>query len=186
MVAQEVRELAQRSAGAAKEIKQLIYTSAEQVRSGVALVDETGKALTEIVLEVQEINRHVDSIVESAKEQSIALREINSAVNLMDQSTQQNAAMVEETSAAGQKLAAGAAALSTQLAKFRFDDAEEALVRLAGPASQPRSSTPAAVIRKISSAFTGRKTRPRPPNGWDEGEFTSAKACRRAQFSEFH
>ncbi|MFA1624710.1 methyl-accepting chemotaxis protein [Rhizobium mongolense] len=157
VVAQEVRELAQRSARAAKEIKQLIHTSAEQVRSGVALVDETGKALTEIVLEVQEINRHVDSIVESAKEQSTALREINIAVNAMDQSTQQNAAMVEETSAAGQKLAAEAAALSAQLAKFRFDGAKSVAVRQAGLAPLPRPSAPAAMIRKISSAFTGAK-----------------------------
>ncbi|WP_132550826.1 HAMP domain-containing methyl-accepting chemotaxis protein [Rhizobium azibense] len=158
VVAQEVRELAQRSARAAKEIKQLIHTSAEQVRSGVALVDETGKALTEIVLEVQEINRHVDSIVESAKEQSTALREINNAVNAMDQSTQQNAAMVEETSAAGQKLAAEAAALSAQLAKFRFDGAKSVTVRQAAPASLSRPSAPAAMIRKISSAFTGGRS----------------------------
>jgi methyl-accepting chemotaxis protein len=85
VVAQEVRELAQRSANAAKEIKQLINNSGEQVRSGVSLVGETGKALETIVSEVQEINRHVNSIVESAKEQSLALKEINSAVNEMDQ-----------------------------------------------------------------------------------------------------
>lgn len=157
VVAQEVRELAQRSAKAAKEIKQLIHTSAEQVRSGVTLVDETGKALTEIVSEVQEINRHVNSIVESANEQSTALREINKAVGTMDQSTQQNAAMVEETSAAGQKLANEAAALSAQLAQFSFDGADAKPVRSAGSASQPRPSPAAAMIRRVSSAFSGGK-----------------------------
>ncbi|MBB4235800.1 methyl-accepting chemotaxis protein [Rhizobium esperanzae] len=157
VVAQEVRELAQRSATAAKEIKQLIHTSAEQVRSGVALVDETGNALSEIVLEVQEINQHVDAIVESAREQSTALKEINNAVNAMDQFTQQNAAMVEETSAAGQKLASEAAALSAQLGKFRFDGADAASIHLAGPGSEPRPSAPVAMIRKISSAFGGAR-----------------------------
>jgi methyl-accepting chemotaxis protein len=157
VVAQEVRELAQRSAKAAKEIKQLIHTSAEQVRSGVTLVDETGKALTEIVSEVQEINRHVNSIVESAKEQSTALTEINKAVSAMDQSTQQNAAMVEETSAAGQNLANEAAALSAQLGQFRFDGADLRPIRSAGPASQPRQSPAAAMIKRVSSAFSGSK-----------------------------
>ncbi len=172
VVAQEVRELAQRSAKAAKEIKQLIHSSAEQVRSGVALVDETGKALTEIVSEVQEINRHVDSIVESAKEQSTALREINIAVNSMDQSTQQNAAMVEETSAAGQSLATEAAALSAQLAQFRFDGTDAKPAQTAGPATLPQPSPAAAMIRKISSAFSG-------------GRGHSAAAVQSADWQEF-
>ncbi|WP_105373352.1 methyl-accepting chemotaxis protein [Neorhizobium huautlense] len=157
VVAQEVRELAQRSARAAKEIKQLIHASAEQVRSGVALVDETGDALTEIVLEVQEINQHVDAIVEAAREQSTALKEINNAVNAMDQFTQQNAAMVEETSAAGQKLASEAAALSAQLGKFRFDGADAQPIQLASLGSKPRPSVPVSMIRKISSAFGGAR-----------------------------
>lgn len=119
VVAQEVRELAQRSATAAKEIKQLINSSGEQVRAGVSLVDQTGTALTGIVSGVQEINRHVVSIVEAAREQAIALTEINSAVNAMDQSIQQNAAMVEETSAASQTLAGESVSLSELLAQFR-------------------------------------------------------------------
>ncbi len=172
VVAQEVRELAQRSAKAAKEIKQLIHSSAEQVRSGVALVDETGKALAEIVTEVQEINRHVDSIVESAKEQSTALREINIAVNSMDQSTQQNAAMVEETSAAGQNLANEAAALTAQLAQFRFDGADARPVQMASPASLPRPSPAAAMIRKVSSAFSANRSQ-------------SAAAVQSAEWEEF-
>ncbi|WP_439624437.1 methyl-accepting chemotaxis protein [Shinella sp.] len=119
VVAQEVRELAQRSATAAKEIKQLINSSGEQVRAGVSLVGQTGTALTGIVSGVQEINRHVVSIVEAAREQATALKEINAAVNSMDQSIQQNAAMVEETSAASQTLASESVSLSGLLAQFR-------------------------------------------------------------------
>jgi len=120
VVAQEVRELAQRSANAAKEIKALITTSGEQVRSGVSLVDETGAALEAIVREVQEINGHVNAIVLAAREQSTGLQEINTAVNTMDQGTQQNAAMVEEQTAASHGLASEAAALNALLAQFRL------------------------------------------------------------------
>ncbi|MFS8047765.1 methyl-accepting chemotaxis protein [Rhizobium sp. BR 314] len=123
VVAQEVRELAQRSANAAKEIKALITTSGDQVRSGVALVDETGAALEAIVREVQEINAHVDAIVLAAREQSTGLQEINTAVNTMDQGTQQNAAMVEEQTAASHGLAVEAQALNTLLAQFQLNGA---------------------------------------------------------------
>ncbi|MFB9952945.1 methyl-accepting chemotaxis protein [Rhizobium puerariae] len=150
VVAQEVRELAQRSANAAKEIKQLISNSGDQVRSGVTLVGETGTALSEIVGEVQEINRHVSSIVEAAKEQSTALKEINAAVNSLDQSTQKNAAMVEETSAASHKLADEASSLTGQLSKFRFQGSGG----MAHAQSAPQRNAPAALVRKVASAFS--------------------------------
>lgn len=133
VVAQEVRELAQRSATAAKEIKQLIHSSGEQVRTGVSLVGQTGTALTGIVSGVQEINRHVVSIVEAAREQATALTEINSAVNAMDQSIQQNAAMVEETSAASQTLASQSVSLSKLLAQFSDHDQRRATPVHASP-----------------------------------------------------
>ncbi|HZG27330.1 MAG TPA: methyl-accepting chemotaxis protein, partial [Ensifer sp.] len=120
VVAQEVRELAQRSATAAKEIKALINTSNTQVEQGVKLVGETGKALETIVAEVQEINRHVLALVESAQEQSSGLAQINTAVNQMDQDTQKNAAMVEESTAASHSLASEVVSLNRLLSQFKL------------------------------------------------------------------
>lgn len=121
VVAQEVRELAQRSASAAKDINALINASNEHVRSGVALVGQTGKALEEILVQVQEAHVNVAAIVEAAREQSTGLREINQSVNSMDQATQQNAAMVEESTAASHSMAREAEALHDLLRQFRLD-----------------------------------------------------------------
>ena len=121
VVAQEVRELAQRSANAAKEIKTLINASAGEVKGGVSLVLSTGDVLSEIKDLVNRVNDHVVSITRAAQEQSAALGEINTAVNQMDQMTQQNAAMVEETTAASQVLASEAAQLQTALSQFHID-----------------------------------------------------------------
>lgn len=118
VVAMEVRELAQRSATAAREIKNLITTSGDQVKEGVALVSDVGDALREIVDEVLEINTHVVAIVESSREQATGLREINTAVNVIDQGTQQNAAMVEQTTAATHSLAMEAQSLAKLLSNF--------------------------------------------------------------------
>lgn len=123
VVAQEVRELAQRSASAAKEIKALITASSEHVKNGVGLVGQTGKALEQIVTQVGDINANVAAIVKASKEQTIGLREINSAINSLDQTTQQNAAMVEESTAASLRLASEADELHTLLAQFRLADA---------------------------------------------------------------
>ncbi|MGV3553004.1 globin-coupled sensor protein [Rhizobium sp.] len=118
VVAQEVRELAQRSANAAKEIKALINNSAEQVKSGVDLVAETGRALTTIVGEVTEISQHIAAINKAAHEQTQALGEINKAVNIMDQSTEQNTAMVKQTNAASRSLADEAGRITDMLGEF--------------------------------------------------------------------
>ncbi|MNU47855.1 Biofilm dispersion protein BdlA [compost metagenome] len=123
VVAQEVRELAQRSATAAKEIKSLINASGTQVENGVGLVTRAGSALQEIAEQVRDINTNVVAIVDAAREQSTALAEINQAVNTVDQGTQQNAAMVEEQTAASHSLAREATALFELLGQFRFDDA---------------------------------------------------------------
>jgi methyl-accepting chemotaxis protein len=119
VVAQEVRELAQRSAKAAKEIKALINTSEVQVREGVDLVGKAGSALENIADQVIQINGLIRQISGSASEQAVGLKEINSAVNQMDQVTQQNAAMVEETTAASMALNDEAQTLKSLVARFR-------------------------------------------------------------------
>jgi methyl-accepting chemotaxis protein len=120
VVAQEVRELAQRSATAAKEIKTLINTSAGQVKEGVDLVGRAGDALHKIADQVVEINGLIRQISSSASEQAIGLKEINSAMNQMDQVTQQNAAMVEETTAASVALNDEAQTLKALVSRFRI------------------------------------------------------------------
>ncbi|MDR9802989.1 HAMP domain-containing methyl-accepting chemotaxis protein [Rhizobium hidalgonense] len=123
VVAQEVRELAQRSASAAKEIKGLIQNSSKEVESGVKLVRDTGQALKTIGGFITQINHHMDSIATSAKEQSVGLSEVNVAVNRMDQTTQQNATMVQQSTAASDSLAQQAQTLRELIAQFRLDDA---------------------------------------------------------------
>ncbi len=123
VVAQEVRELAQRSANAAKDIKSLIDTSAQQVKAGSELVSETGTALQSIVAEVQEVNTNVAAIVDAVKEQSTTLQEINQAIGEVDKGTQQNAAMVEESTAASHSLANEAGSLNDLLRQFKLGSA---------------------------------------------------------------
>ncbi len=120
VVAQEVRELAQRSAKAAKEIKDLIRNSSAEVEGGVKLVRETGEALKTIEQYVITINQHMDAIATSSREQSVGLAEVNTAVNQMDQVTQQNAAMVEETNAASATLAMESNRLRELIAAFQL------------------------------------------------------------------
>ncbi|MEI3853431.1 MULTISPECIES: methyl-accepting chemotaxis protein [Ensifer] len=124
VVAQEVRELAQRSANAAKEIKDLIRNSAVEVESGVRLVRETGEALRTIEGFIVTINQHMDAIAISAQEQSAGLSEVNTAMNQMDQVTQQNAAMVEEANAASATLAQEAGRLRELIARFTLEEAQ--------------------------------------------------------------
>jgi methyl-accepting chemotaxis protein len=125
VVAQEVRELAQRSAGAAKEIKALIRDSESSVRDGVALVGKTGSALEAIAAQVLQVHDNVSGIVEAAKEQSSSLNQINGAVMSMDQDTQRNAAMVEQTAAASRRLALEAEALFELVGQFKVGGVED-------------------------------------------------------------
>nr|WP_210347930.1 methyl-accepting chemotaxis protein [Agrobacterium rosae] len=125
VVAQEVRELAQRSAQAAKEIKDLIRTSSVEVQSGVKLVSDTGAALTAIEAYIVTVNQHMDAIATSAREQSVGLGEVNTAVNQMDQVTQKNAAMVEETNAAGASLASESGKLRGLVSQFQLGSSQQ-------------------------------------------------------------
>ena len=168
VVASEVRALAQRSAQAAKEIKSLISASSKQVRSGVDLVGQTGEALGRIVSQVAEINALVLDMAASAEEQAGGLQQVNTAVNQMDQATQQNAAMVEQSTAASHALSSQARTLAELVSRFRIG--ERAGLRSAPiipAASRPQAarSRPAAISR------TSAARRPEPAveeDGWEE------------------
>ena len=135
VVASEVRALAQRSADAAKEIKTLINASTSQVGEGVKLVANTGEALGRIVGRVSEIDGLVSEIAASSKEQSVGLAEVNTAVNQMDQVTQQNAAMVEQATAATHSLRSEALELARMIGRFRLgNEAAAPPPRMSGPA----------------------------------------------------
>ncbi|WP_349508883.1 methyl-accepting chemotaxis protein [Agrobacterium vitis] len=120
VVAQEVRELAQRSAKAAKEINALIHNSAAAVKDGVRLVGETGDGLKDIGGLVQAFANHMDAIASAAQEQSGGLSHINASINTVDQTTQQNAAMVEEMTAAGVGLAQESTNLKQMISRFQL------------------------------------------------------------------
>ena len=138
VVAQEVRALAQRSADAAKEIKTLISTSTAQVEAGVDLVGQTGEALSRIVEQVASIDSLMKQISASTTEQATGLNEVNGAVNQMDQVVQQNAAMVEEATAASHSLKNEAKSLAEMVARFRVTHSAQAVA----PRTTPRVAAP--------------------------------------------
>ncbi len=159
VVAQEVRELAQRSASAAKDIKALIAKSGEHVKNGVGLVGETGEALTHIVAQVKHISVNVLSIVEASREQSTGIKEINNAVSQMDQGTQQNAAMVEESTAASHSLAKEADSLFALVAAFETGSQRNVQAAFSAPhvapAVTPKGSPARNLVNRIASSFSG-------------------------------
>ncbi|MCC6918020.1 MAG: methyl-accepting chemotaxis protein [Alphaproteobacteria bacterium] len=152
VVASEVRALAQRSSDAAKEIKDLISASSQQVESGVKLVGEAGKALSDIAHHVTEVSDLVSGIAASAQEQSTALAEVNTAVNQMDQVTQQNAAMVEESTAASHSLNQETSELMALIGRFRTG---ADVVDIAPPAKRPAP----APLRPAGQTVTQQKRR---------------------------
>jgi len=160
VVAQEVRELAQRSAQAAKEIKDLIRNSTVEVEKGVKLVSDTGEALRTIEKYVITINEHMDAIATSAREQSVGLSEVNTAVNQMDQVTQQNAAMVEEANAAGATLAKEAGRLRDLVGQFQLGQGygqgnaqAPSATNAANSGHRPIASPARRIVGAVSKAF---------------------------------
>ncbi len=137
VVASEVRSLAQSSAQAAKEIKALIGISVEQVEKGTTLVDRAGQTMTEIVGAIQRVSHIASEIGSATKEQSTGVGQIGNAVSQMDQVTQQNAALVEESAAAAQTLKGQAQQLVDAVAVFKLADASE-------PLSSRHGTTPVA------------------------------------------
>jgi len=163
VVASEVRALAQRSAEAAKEIKALIGASTQQVARGVGLVGETGQALATIMAQIGEINGVVGQIASSAAEQATGLHEVNTAVNQMDQVTQQNAAMVEQSTAAAHKLLSDSNVLMDLVSNFKLAPSQGRSVQTA------RVQAAVSAIRPYSSRGGGAARKPSPatdPDGW--------------------
>ena len=134
VVAAEVRSLAQRSSAAAKDITHLITTSNGQVQEGVDLVNRAGAALAEIVRSVKEAAAVVSEIASASVEQSTGIEQINKALNQMDEVTQKNSALVEQTAATAQMLETQATAMSAQTGIFQIDVAGTAA------SARPRAS----------------------------------------------
>src|SRR6185312_8936705 len=120
VVATEVRNLAQRSAAAAKEIKELIGDSVEKVGAGSKLVDEAGKTMEEIVSSVKRVTDIMSEITAASQEQSSGIEQVNAAITQMDETTQQNAALVEQAAAAAESLEEQAQRLAGAVSVFRL------------------------------------------------------------------
>jgi methyl-accepting chemotaxis protein len=153
VVATEVRALAQRSADAAQSIKALITTSGEQVGTGVELVRESGTRLEAIVRRIGEISALTGSIAGSATRQAASLKQINSAMGEMDRMTQQNAAMVEQSSAATRSLAAEAVRLNELVATFRTRNISKRPAAVLAPDNMRRKSAVDAPLEPLPFAL---------------------------------
>ncbi|MEO7494492.1 MAG: methyl-accepting chemotaxis protein [Massilia sp.] len=123
VVASEVRNLAQRSAAAAKEIKTLIGESVSQVGLGSELVDQTGATMKEIVASVQRVTDIMEEIVDASGQQTVGIEQVNAAIAQMDRDTEQNASLVQQTAAAAQSLQDQAGSLAHVVSLFRLDAA---------------------------------------------------------------
>ncbi len=156
VVAQEVRILAQRSAQASKEIKTLILNSDNQVQNGVDLVKKAGDSLSGIAGAVQQVASLISEIASASAEQASALDEINSAVASMDEMTQKNAALVEETTAAAQSMSGQASDLRQQMSFFKLAGAAQA-VAVRAPAYR---APPSAPVHKPAAKAALRKPTP--------------------------
>jgi methyl-accepting chemotaxis protein len=146
VVAAEVRNLAQRSAAAAKEIKTLIGNSVEQVEAGSRLVEAAGHTMEDIVASVRKVSDLIGEIAAASQEQSSGIEQVNTAVTAMDQVVQQNASLVEEAAAATESMKAQAAALLKMVTRFRIDGVEAHAMRMAveAPAKAEAEHRPAA------------------------------------------
>ncbi|MAU94729.1 MAG: hypothetical protein CMP81_02405 [Fulvimarina sp.] len=171
VVAQEVRGLAQRSAEAAKEIKSLIGRSAGQVSDGVQLVDAAGKALRAIAEHVASINGIVQEIASSSEEQAASLAEVNTAVANMDQMTQQNAAMVEQSTAAANHLLKETDELARLIGQFELAEARTSTSpKSIRPQPRPQAATRTSgqPARVVGSAALKIADEPMAEGGWSE------------------
>ena len=163
VVATEVRNLAQRSAAAAKDIKVLIGDSVEKVEAGSKLVDQAGRTMDDIVASITRVTDIMSEITAASNEQSAGIEQVNQAIAQMDQVTQQNAALVEEAAAAAESMQEQAASLSEVVSVFKLDAASVA-ARAPRPAPQPApQAVPVMAPRKLASAARS----PAPADEWE-------------------
>ena len=177
VVATEVRNLAQRSAGAAKEIKALINDSVAQVESGARLVDEAGHTMREIVDSVHKVSSIVGHISAASDEQRAGIEQVNQAITEMDQVTQQNAALVEEAAAAAESMQEQAARLADAVAVFRT-----AQVDAAPPAPRRKQARPVTRLAARPAAKAA-PARVAPPRAAQAGE--AQRQARNDEWAEF-
>lgn len=177
VVASEVRNLAQRSAEAAKEIKTLIGNSVEKVDSGTRLVDQAGKTMEEIVGSIRRVTDIMAEITAASHEQSAGIEQVNQAIGQMDQVTQQNAALVEEAAAAAESLQEQAEALSGAVGAFRLEQAQlPAAVERRGPnradnverLAKARTPVKAGARPALANAPAARKAKTGTDDDWSE------------------
>jgi len=143
VVAGEVRNLAQRSAGAAKEIKDLIRDSVDKVDAGTSLVNESGRTLNEIIESVDRVSEMIREISTAAREQSSGIEQVNAAVAQMDEMTQQNAALVEEASAAGEAMAEQSRSMMEMMEFFTTSEGQQMRAVSHAPAAAPKKAAAA-------------------------------------------
>jgi methyl-accepting chemotaxis protein len=191
VVASEVRNLAGRSATAAKEIKTLIQDSVQKVQEGSTLVNQSGSTLEEIVASVKRVADIVEEITAAAQEQSAGIDQVNKAIGQLDQITQENAALVEETASASQSMSEQAQTMRHLVGQFRLDGSverhvghhpmEEVARRLERP--KPTASRPARATARV----TPRRTRPAAAvvNGAAASEVPAGGALTAEEFEEF-
>jgi len=164
VVAGEVRNLAQRSAGAAKEIKDLIRDSVTKVEDGSQLVNQSGGTLNEIVESVQNVSQMIAEIADAAQEQTSGIEQVNTAVAQMDEMTQQNAALVEQASSASKSMADQALQMQEKMGFFTINSVESSpssTSSYAAPAHQPASSD-------APSSVGGSPSRVSMDDEWEE------------------
>jgi methyl-accepting chemotaxis protein len=142
VVASEVRSLAQRSASAAKEIKELIGSSVAMIQDGAQQASEAGATMEQVKLAIKQVSNIVGEIAAASEEQSRGIEQVDQAIGQMDEVTQQNAALVEQAAAAAQSLEAEAIKLQKAVSMFNIADLTQSAARVAIPQRKPRPSTP--------------------------------------------
>ncbi|MDX1756112.1 MAG: methyl-accepting chemotaxis protein [Marinobacter sp.] len=179
VVASEVRTLAQRSADAAKDIKQLISDSVAKIEGGNALVNKSGETMDEIVTSIKRVNDIMSEIAAASVEQASGIEEVNTAVGQMDEMTQQTAALVEQAAAAAQSLLGQAGQLQRNVSVFRLDDsALQATAATAPREGEPRAPSGKPTLRPVKTqppetAKPAKAQRIQPPRDDDEDDWES-------------